>query len=365
MRLTVVIVCFGGQVTGLLDELGRQRRAEDEVVVVDNLASQGGTRGVAGHPVIDRLIEPPTNLGYAAGVNLAAADADGDALLLLNPDAIPQPGCLEALRSPPTGWQAWMGLVLLGDGEHVNTAGGVSHFLGFSWAGRYGEHVEAIPAEHYACGFLSGTCLAVRTDTWRALGGFADHYFMYHEDVDLSHRLRLAGAPFGVVPAARVVHDYAFAKGHVKWRLLEANRWKTVLRTYPAPLLVLVTPLLLAAEVPLLGVAAAGGWLVPKLRAWGDVLAWLPHAPDERRTIQATRAVDADSFAAGLVSWLDSPFLGCVGRSRPLAAVLALLWRAVRYATQARRRGDAGIDDECGLSLPGAPGRPPPSRSRA
>lgn len=339
MRLTIVIVCFGGEVTATLDELGRQRGPEDAVVVVDNLASRGGTAGVAGHPAVDRLIEPATNVGYAAAVNLAAADAGGDALLLLNPDAVPQPGCLQMLRMPPAGWQAWMGLVLLGDGTHVNTAGGVSHFLGFAWAGQYGEPADAISAEPYACGFLSGACLAIRTDTWRALGGFADHYFMYHEDVDLSHRLRLAGARFGVLPAARVVHDYTFAKGPAKWRMLERNRWKTVVRTYPAPLLALVAPILLAVELPLLAVALAGGWAGAKLRAWGDVLAWLPRAPRERQTIQGLRAVDSDTFAAGLVSRLDSPFLGPAGSSRPLAVVLEFLWRAVRCATRAARRG--------------------------
>lgn len=339
MRLTIVVVCFGGEVTALLDELARQRGPGDEVVVVDNLASRGGTAGVAGHSAVDRLLEPPDNLGYAAGVNLGAAGALGEVLLLLNPDAVPQPGCLDALRAPPAGWRAWMGLVLLGDGVHVNTGGGVSHFLGFSWAGRCGEPASALPSEPYACGFLSGACLAVRIETWRVLGGFADHYFMYHEDVDLSHRLRLAGAPFGVLPAARVVHDYAFAKGAAKWRLLEANRWKTVLRTYPTPLLALVAPLLLVVELPLVGVAAAGGWLGPKLRAWVDVLAWLPGARRERRAVQSVRVVDADTFAAGLVSRLDSPFLGPVGRSRPLAMVLGLLWRVVRSATRARRRG--------------------------
>lgn len=339
MRLTVVIVCFGGQVSGLLDELGRQRKVDDEVVVVDNLASCGGTAGVADHPAIDRLIEPEANLGYAAAVNVGAAHARGDVLLLLNPDAVPQAGCLDALRAPPAGWQAWMGLVLLGDGEHVNTAGGVSHFLGFSWAGHYGEPASALPARPYACGFLSGACLAIRTDTWRALGGFADHYFMYHEDVDLSHRLRLAGARFGVLPAARVVHDYAFAKGQAKWRLLEANRLKTVLRTYPAPLLAFIAPMLLAAELPLLAFAATGGWLGSKLGAWRDVLAWLPRAAGERRAIQAVRTVNTETFAAGLVSRLDSPFLGSAGRSRPLALVLELVWSAVRSATRARRRG--------------------------
>ena len=56
---------------------------------------------------------------------------------------------------------------------------------------------------------------------------------MYGEDVDLSLRLRLAGWGVGVVPAARVEHDYEFAKGDYKWFHLERNRWWTVLGAYP------------------------------------------------------------------------------------------------------------------------------------
>ena len=50
-------------------------------------------------------------------------------------------------------------------------------------------------------------------DVWREMGGFPDHFFLYFDDVDLSHRLRLSGRDFGVVPAARVEHDYVFDKG--------------------------------------------------------------------------------------------------------------------------------------------------------
>ena len=40
--------------------------------------------------------------------------------------------------------------------------------------------------------------------------------------------------------------------------MLERNRWATVIRTYPLPLLLLVAPALLAAE-PLILAAAGGG----------------------------------------------------------------------------------------------------------
>ncbi len=84
---------------------------------------------------------------------------------------------------------------------------------------------------------------------------------MYGEDLDLSLRLRLAGWGVGVVPAARVEHDYDFAKGDYKWFHLERNRWWTLLAAYPAPLLALLAPALLAFELALLAVAARGGWL--------------------------------------------------------------------------------------------------------
>ena len=41
--------------------------------------------------------------------------------------------------------------------------------------------------------FLSGACLAIPRAEWQRVGGFAERYFMYLEDVDLSLRLRLAG----------------------------------------------------------------------------------------------------------------------------------------------------------------------------
>ncbi len=327
--VAVVIVTYDSAagVPAVLDALAEQRRPGDEVVVVDN-GSRDGTPALArAHEAVDRVIEPGSNLGFAAGVNLGAAETRAPLLLTLNPDAVPQPGCLDALRDGPAGWAAWQGVVCLADGVHVNSAGNRVHFLGLSWAGRIGERADALGEQPFEAPALSGACLAVRREAW---GGFPPEFFMYCEDLDLSLRLLLCGERIGVVPAARVVHDYDFHKGAGKWELLERNRWLCVLRCWPGRLLAPTLVLMLALEVPLLAVAAAQGWGRAKLRAIGGVLRALPRVLRERRAVQARRTVSAGDFAAHLCSDLDSPYFGAAGRSRLVSAVLGAAWRAVR-----------------------------------
>jgi N-acetylglucosaminyl-diphospho-decaprenol L-rhamnosyltransferase len=330
VRLSIVIVAFGEDLGALLAEIGRQREAGDEVIVVDNKAPQGGTPGVRGNPSVDRVVDSPRNLGFASGVNLVARHARNETLLLLNPDAVPAPDLLERIRRPPDDWAAWMGVVTLPDGERLNTAGNVAHFLGFGWIGRFLEPVSALPVEPYETGFLSGACLAVRRGVWERVGGFPDHYFLYGEDVDLSHRLRLAGRKFGVLPEARVAHDYEFHKGLYKWRSLERNRWATVVRTYPPRVLWAALPAMLALEPLLLAYAVAGGWGSAKIGSWWDVLRWLPVARAERRGVQALRVRPQSEFADALVTDLDTPLLGRVGRSLVANGALRLYWLAAR-----------------------------------
>ena len=269
MRLSIVIVCYGEDLGALLAALACQREPGDEVIVVDNKAPEGGTASVRGNPAVDRVIDSPRNLGFPPAVNLGARQARNETILLLNPDAVPAPDLLQRMRRPPADWAAWMGVVTLLDGQRLNTAGNRAHFLGFGWIGRFLEPVSALPSEPYTTGFLSGACFAVRRSVWERLGGFPDHYFLYCDDIDFCHRLRLAGLEFGVLPAARVAHDYEFEKGARKWRNLERNRWATVVRTYPSRVLWAVMPAMLMLEPVLLVYAVAGGWWRAKLDRGG------------------------------------------------------------------------------------------------
>lgn len=329
-RVSVLVVTFesASVLPALLAALARERRDGDELIVVDNGSTDASA--TLARDAGARVIVNPANRGFAAAANQAAAAASGDVLVLLNPDAVPEAGFREAIVRPGLeGWDLWMGLVL--DGDVVNTSGGVVHFTGIAWAGEAGA--PAPPpgvGGQRTVGFASGACLALPRRAWEALGGFSPEFFMYHEDVDLSLRMRLIGGRVGVDPAARVHHDYTFAKGPAKWRALERNRWATILRTYPTPLLAAVAPALVALELALWTAALAAGWGREKALATADVVRALPRLARERRAIQATCTVSVARFAAGLTAELSSPYLGALARSRALALVLRAYWWGVR-----------------------------------
>lgn len=70
---------------------------ECEITVVDNASADGSAEMVAGEFPRVRLIWNNNNLGYAAANNQAIRASDSEYIMLLNPDAWPMKGCLEAL----------------------------------------------------------------------------------------------------------------------------------------------------------------------------------------------------------------------------------------------------------------------------
>jgi GT2 family glycosyltransferase len=315
-----------------LPALSGQLRADDELIVVDNASSDGTADAIREVVPAATVIDAGSNLGYGGGCNLGADAASAELLVFLNPDATPGDGFRAAIERPLTdgrGWGAWQGLVTANGGRVINTRGGVVHFSGIAWAGGAGESVDVAPPDVGEPGFASGACLAIPRDLFARMGGFPADFFLYHEDVDLSLRVRLAGGRLGVEPAARVDHEYEFEKGPAKWRQLERNRWATLIRTYPAGLLALLAPALAVTELALLPISIAGGWFGQKVAAWVDLLRAAPRLRRERRGIQARREVAAREFADGLTPDLESPYLGRAGRSRILRAGLRAYWALV------------------------------------
>jgi GT2 family glycosyltransferase len=349
LRLAVIVVAHDseGTIEPLVGDLQAAAGEGDAIVVVDNASRDATAQKLRDAGVT--LIEAGSNLGFGAGCRLGAQATDAPLLLFLNPDARIDSPALERLRAVADerpAWSAWQPALMLPDGR-INSAGGVAHFLGLSWAGQCGQEAAALREQPYEAAFASGAALVVRRSAWEELGGFDDSYFLYCEDLELGLRLWLGGKRVGVEPRARVVHRYEFDKGPQKWFLLERNRWRMLLAVYPASLLVLLAPALLLAEVGLIAVAARGGWLSAKLRADLASISGVPAALRRRRQVQAGRSLSAAAFAQQLSSSLENPYLGAlprglVGAQAAYFGVVRVLLRLAATAAVSIARSDGG-----------------------
>jgi GT2 family glycosyltransferase len=332
--LSVLIVAYESRgdlsktLPALLPELGEG----DELIVVENKPGDGSVELARELAPEARIVPMGENAGFAGGIDAGAEVVSGELLVILNPDAAPQPGFGEAIRRPWADgreWAAWQALVADGEGRCVNSAGNPLHFTGITWAGSHGRSLDRAPPAGEVT-VASGACLAIPAASWRRAGGFPAEFFLYHEDVDLSVRLRAEGHAVGIEPTAVVAHDYEFGASAEKWFWLERNRLAFLVRTYPAALLALLAPALLATELALLAVSAAGGWGRQKLRANLAFLRWLPRLLRERQEIQRRRTVSAAEFAAWLTPDLDSDLISPLARSLPVRLLLRGYWRLVR-----------------------------------
>jgi len=223
--LSILVVTYnsGQFVGGCLESLrANPPSCPFEVIVADN-DSVDGTTGVvrAGYPEV-RLIETGANLGFAGGNRVAAAEARGELLLLLNPDTTVLPGAIDGLTAGLSGQDgAWVaGACLLTRGLAPNTSWGDFPTVGWAVAELapwrrlgipirsrriVGRNCEGIAAPRDV-DWVSGAAFLVRRDAWERLGGLDTGYFMYFEETDFCARVHRAGGRVVLVPSARIVH---------------------------------------------------------------------------------------------------------------------------------------------------------------
>ena len=316
--------------TRCLDSLSGEA---DEIVVVDN---------VGGGPEIDearereavRVVCPGENLGFAAGANLGAREATGDVLAFVNPDTVVEPGALrrlEELLSESGIGIAMARLLLLDRPELLNSSGTKVHVSGIGWAGGYGERADTL-GEVRDVAAPSGAAMAIRSETFRELGGFAEELFMYLEDLELGWRARLAGYRVVVDPAADVLHEYEYGRNPRKNYFLERNRLVFVLSAYSARLLVLLGPLLVATELGMVALAVKEGWARDKLAGWGWLARNAGSVGRRRRSTQNLRKVRDRELASYLTPVFEPGMIPVPGLLRAANPLVARYWALVRRA---------------------------------
>lgn len=325
--VSILVVAWGDE-----PELGEcltaalaSQGVEVEVVVVDNGDRSGQLEAFERHPRV-RIVRPGSNLGFAAGCNLAASRAAGDVLVLVNPDAVVAPTAVAALTAAlddPAVGMATASVRLADEPQTINSAGNPVHYLGLAWAGGHGEAASAYQAPREVAS-ASGACCAVSASWWHELGGFDPAYFAYHEDVEMSLRTWQHGRSVVYVPGAIAYHHYEFSRNELKLYLLERNRLVTVLTTYSRrTLLVLAIPLL-ALEIAVAVKATVEGWLPAKARGYVWILRNRGRLLSRRRRIQSERT-RGDHELARLYAVRFTPGIITAGPALQVANALSVL----------------------------------------
>ena len=205
MKLSIVIVSYNVRtfVAQCLDSVQKASEGIDglEVFVVDNASSDDTVGYIGSHYPWVRLIANDDNLGFSRANNIAIRQAQGEYVLLLNPDTIvaeptlhecvrfldahPQAGGLgvrmhnadgtlapESRRAVPSPWVSL--LKMLGFTKRYY----MSH-LSWDEPGR----IEVV----------SGAFFMLRRKALDQVGLLDEDFFMYGEDIDLSYRLLKGG----------------------------------------------------------------------------------------------------------------------------------------------------------------------------
>lgn len=296
-----------------LRSLQTQRFQNFEVILLDN----GSDRPL--DPTLledfkDLNIKPlrsETNLGFAAGNNLAAEKAQGDYLVLLNADAFPEADWLATLHQAAQNHPnvCFASRLLLADNPNLlDGEWNVYHASGLAWRKNHlrptSKSARAPRAVISACAAAS----AYPRGVFEQVGGFDADFFAYMEDVDLDLRLQLAGFPFLYLPNAVVRHIGSGSTGYrsdFTTYYGQRNLIWTFVKNMPGALFYLLLPAHIIINLLYLLAALFMPNGKTLLRGKKDALLGLPTVIKKRKRLQSQRKISLLQFVR-LLDW--NPF---------------------------------------------------------
>jgi GT2 family glycosyltransferase len=215
------------------------------ILLVDNGSPDGsGARLHAAFPGVAYL-QTGANLGYTGGNNQGirwAMDGGADYVLVLNNDTVVEPAAVSRLVEAASCGQR-VGAVApkilyLAAPDRIWFGGGsISRVRGLGVHHRCGQRDDPAADERLEdITFVTGCCCLLSADAIRHARGFAEDFFAYVEDVELSVRLSQGGFRLVYQPAARVLHrvspDRSAAPSPFQIRHRDRNRRRLARRHF-------------------------------------------------------------------------------------------------------------------------------------
>ena len=252
-----------------------------EIIAVDNDSKDGSAQWLREQEGITYL-PSAENLGFAEGNNLGINHTilgGAEYVYLLNGDAKLHPDAImEAVKlaESDTSIGSVQSRVMLWQFPHVvNVTGGMVHFLGFGFArdnGRLWSEIQDRYVDGEDITYSSGAAVLFRSNVLRKVGLLDSFLFLYHEDLELGWRIRLADYRNVLSVDSIAYHDYQFKKSIQKFYWMERNRILVHLSHLRWWSLIVLAPFMLMAEMGLIVFAVKGGWFKEKLLVYVNLL---------------------------------------------------------------------------------------------
>lgn len=288
-KIGIIIVNYNGRryLNGLFFSLAQvDYDGEWEIVFIDNASTDNSLDYVKERflPKFSNLkiIESKDNLGFAGGNNIGMEyliKNNFNYAYLLNQDTVVDRDFLKnVVKHMKEGVGSVQSKLLLFDKEDAsNSLGNAMHFLGFGYCFGYGMSKENTKKylegwqkrdKELNIAYGSGAGLLLNIEILKKVGLFEDYFFMYHEDLDLGWRMRLAGYRNVLAPDSVVYHKYEFSKSIQKYYWMERNRFIVLFQNFNYWTLFLISPALILMELGTLFFAIKSGWWKEKIKVY-------------------------------------------------------------------------------------------------
>jgi len=303
--LTLITLSYrsGAHIVRCLESLYGQ---DAELVHADNGSDDIDLDALAARFPRVRQIRHGANLGFAAGMNRAAALATTEWVGFINPDAFVTPDWALAMRAAITAHpqaSIFTALQLIADEPRLmDGAGDCLTFFGFPYRAGLGH---LLPDDLREAEVFSpcGAAFIIRRSLFEALGGFDESFFCYCEDADLGFRARLRGETCIFVPAARTLHIGSASTGvRSDFALWHGYRNRLWLYLKSMPLALLLPGLPVHIGLTLLGAAkdTLKGRKALPWKAIGAAVTGIGPILKARANIQCERKITALRLAKSL-----------------------------------------------------------------
>ena len=207
-----------------------------EIIVVDNISSDNSQNECKKRFPEIKLIQNNKNFGYCEGNNIGIRNANGEFIIILNPDTIVESTWIDELFEAyqEFGDGLYQPKILsLNENNVVQSTGNMIHVFGFGFARDKGNKVVDKIEEIEKIGYASGTCLFTSREVVDKIGLLDEFLFLYHDDLDFGWRAAQIGINSYYVPKSKVFHveSYSLKWSSKKFYWLERNR-KYCLQTH-------------------------------------------------------------------------------------------------------------------------------------